>query len=88
MHLLHPVILSEAKDLCTFRAIGSSPSRGCSDISRVWGEHARSCPERSRRATVKGRCHYCVRPAQAGKRHGDGEEFHRWQVTVLSIMQV
>jgi hypothetical protein len=39
MHLLHPVILSEAKDLCTFRAIGSSPSRGCSDVSRFSGEY-------------------------------------------------
>jgi hypothetical protein len=52
MHLLDPVILSEAKDLCTFRAVGSSPSRGYSDVSRVWGEHVSEVeppchPERS-----------------------------------------
>jgi hypothetical protein len=50
--LSHPVILSEAKDLCTLRAVGSSPSRGCSDVSRFSGEHvsevAPPChPERS-----------------------------------------
>jgi hypothetical protein len=51
MHLLDPVILSEAKDLCTFRG-WAVPSTGYSDVSHFWGEHvsevAPPChPERS-----------------------------------------
>jgi hypothetical protein len=42
--LSHPVILSEAKDLCTFRAVGSSPFDRVLRCLTVFGRtRERSC---------------------------------------------
>jgi hypothetical protein len=40
MHLLHPVILSEAKDLCTFRRWAVPPREGTPMSRAFGGEHA------------------------------------------------